>query len=516
MSEHPRVCPDEGMTPVRGWAGRSGMLRVVGWLALALALGGAWTPGMAAEAAAPLALRQVIAQALAQRPDIQAAEAAVRQAVARQGQARAGLRPHLDVVAELLDTRRWDSYTGVQASYEVPGVGRREVLVSGATPRYQLLPRLELSYDIYAGGRVPAAMRQAERQAQAARFGVQVASQQVVLRVARRYLGLRSACLMQDSAAAALDVADATLRQHAGRRRRGQLADIEWQQARLAQLEQQQRYARETLQVRLAWVQLQAAIQPLPGSLPEGEDGAVVSAGAADGVMPADAGLPDAVNVMPSGTAADQGRICHFAHDLADDMADALGMAVESPALAQQAQALTAAQARLEVDRAASRPRLSLFAQYGQVARRDHGWGALLGETRRQQALVGLRLHYPLYDGGMADASVAAAMAEIEGLQRQQQMSRDRLQAYRQVNGLRQQQARQALVLDRSRLALAQSRLHLAQSRLRAGRLAQLTLAQARLQQHEARNALGMAEIDLARLQLDLHFAEAAIQGAID
>lgn len=423
--------------------------------------------------ALPATLSAAIDEALARRLAIRAAEHGIAQARAGRQQADSRLKPRLDLLAEYVNTRRWDSFTGISARYEVPGVGPTDIAVTGSTPRYQLLPRLALSYDLYAGGGEYAGQRQADRQLLAAEAARQAAVRQVVLDVVLHHLALRSACVQLDDADAALAVADDDLRRSELRHARGRQADIDWQQTRLDQLEKRQQREQQAVQVQLAWSQYRAAVRQ-----------------------------------APTGIASETARhtLCRFDRDLAAELAMTDRFASGTPELERQQHDIAAAREQMRIERAATRPQLALFAQYGLAGRRNHDFGGLVGDTHRQQALIGLRLRLSLYDAGLTDARIAQARARMEQLQVQHARDSARLQQYREENRLHQQQARQTLALAQARLDLARQRLSLAQKRHRAGRLPDGGLRQLQLQQRLAASAVTQAEISLARLQAALRF----------
>ena len=422
----------------------------------------------------PPSLKEAIDQALARRLDVRLSQIDARQAEARTHQAQSKFHPRLELAAEFRNTHQWDRYSGTKASFDLPGTGPVNINVENETSRYQLLPRIEATYNLYSGGADKASVRHARILTDAAGLGMEMASQQAILDVARRYLDLRKQCMVSESAHADMRAASLKFDIMTRRHSLGRLSDIELQEAELERLEKQQTQFNRFQQVKSAYGRYAIAVTDHPRSVHEA-------------------------------TSA-----CHFTGRLQDEI-DQLGkLAIETPGLKKAALDEAAAREQLVIEKASTRPQVSLFAQYNFVSRRDDLPRRLVGDTTRQDAMFGLRVSYNLYDGRLADARQQESLIALQRQQFRREQQAARLNAFRHQQRLRQEELMQAIDMAQAKLDLAKSRRVLAEKRFKLGRVSTLQLAEVRGSEDKARHELDIAEIDRIRAHVESLYAEAA------
>lgn len=422
---------------------------------------------------APTSLADAVEQALDRRLDIRMTEADQRYASARVRQARARFRPRVGLSVEFSNTRRWDDYAGISAEYDMPGVGRTHIDVTSESQRYQLQPVLEASYSLYSGGGDSASLRQAQATEQSAGYATRTASQRVILEVAGRYLDLRRSCAQWKSANAALTLAVDRNRLSEGRKKSGRLAEIELREDNLALMEKRQVLEQRSKQVASAHGRYVSAVNDLPSYASPGPDTA-----------------------------------CRFDRSIEEDLRMVTSVTAGMPKREKYALDIAAAREQVSVEKAARMPQVSLFARYGHIGRHDHSLNDLLSDTRRQEAVMGIRVSFDLYDGGLGRSRVDAAQVDLQRRQIEQERHVARVERYRQQSASRRHELKQALELAVARYELARSRRSLVEERFKSGQETAIARLESRHKEQEARTGLDLAELDQARAELDMHYAE--------
>ncbi|MDO4904956.1 MAG: TolC family protein [Lautropia sp.] len=448
----------------------------------------------------PQSLAEAIDRALVDRWDVRLSQTEIQQARSKEKQARARFRPTLGLSVEFSNTRSWDDYAGFSADYFVPGIGMVPVDIASDSARYQLLPRLEANYGLYSGGGDRAALRQASALALSAGVGRQIAMRKAAFDVALRYLDLRRSCAHWHGAQAELALAEDRLKLSERRYGDGRLAEIEIRSARLERIEKAQQREQRVLQVHSAYARYAAAITNQPAEAADVEHACRFRAS-----------LQEDLKALRGneGAGPDHGRLSGGPAFRPEQESVAAHPSLE---LEKQRLEIEAARHRIQIEKAAQRPQLSLFAHYGFVGRKEHGMNDLLRDTRRQEAVLGFRLSYRLYDGQLGRAKVDEAQHELQRRHLVREQHAARLEQYRHRNLNRQREAGQTLELARARYELALSRSALAEKRFRSGRESALARAESRMKVQQARDAVTMAELDSARLQLEALFVDAALQ----
>lgn len=337
---------------------RSGL--ALGMLAVALLL--PWRVG--AET-----LEAALAQALANNPDIQAQRALARAAGEGVAQAEAGALPQIGVSLSTGYQRNTAYYDGVGAN------------ASNREQNFTLHPStngIQLTQPLYSGGKIPARIRQAGGEAEAARFQTEATVQSVLSQAAQAYCDVALAqenvnSMMEHEQAQREALEEARVRQRLGAAARTDTAQAEsrWQKA-LSDL------ARAQGKLRQAGAAYQQVIGARPGTL----------------TMPQPfPGLPKHLD-------------------------EALAMVDANPNVKAAQQAREAASASREVAAGAHLPDVSLTASYGRQYEATQRWVTALA------SYVGVQLTVPLYAGGAINSKERQAQESFQQKTHQLQSAR--------------------------------------------------------------------------------------------
>ncbi len=400
--------------------------------------------------ARPLGLPELVDIALCQSPATRAAWAAVRSAVARQGQARAGYGPRLDagIGPDVAVTRR-------------SGGGFPAVTDTSATATASLSLNW-LLFD-FGGREARYAAADAGRAAALASFADQ--AQAIVLETGLAYNGLVESVASESAARANLQFAEISLRAAAARERAG-------------------------VGIKSDRLQADAAVAQALLQLRQAEGNALTARGR----------LATAIALPPTTLLQLAPPAPLSSADLLRASADQLLAEADRlrPDLGLQSANLDIARANLRSAEAARRPSVSLGA----------GPAASIG-TVGQDVLsgsAGVTLSIPLFDSGGRTWAVREAASETERAEAQLESARQ--SAAQEVWGRYQALATQAANLNTARRLLASSNeaARLAQGRYRSGVAditellnAQSGLATARQQLVSAEFGVRSAELQLAR-----------------
>ncbi len=210
----------------------------------------------------------------------------------------------------------------------------------------------------------------------------------------------------------------------------------------------------------------------------------------------------------------DADSACKFDHTLKDELRTVMAMKTFMPKQEKNALDIVAAKEQIAIERAVQKPQVSLFARYGYVGRQDHSLNDLLPDTRRQEAVMGVRLSVDLYDGGLGSSRVSAAKAELERRQLEQEQHIARVERYKSYSNSRREELKQALELAQAKYELERSRLLLVEERFRSGKEAFIEVAENRFRTQEASRELEIVELDMARLELEFRFFEESSESA--
>lgn len=418
----------------------------------------------------PDSLAAAIEHATSQKLEVRLARAEVGVAEARVRQAEGKAYPTVDLISDLAYTRSYDDFTGITASADIPGVGAANIDVTNRTPRYQVMPRVLLGYELFGGGRIGAELRKARLRTTAAELNQQLVRQNTALEVGRSYLRLRRRCVEWSTTKTTLKLSHDALKLSETRHADGRLSDIQLLSDRKDITEKERAVQSKELLVRSAYADYAAAITDRRDD-PE-----------------------------------DVSTACGFKTTVGEDLQSASALAGGRARMEKQEAELGAAQEQIAIEKASSNLIVSLMAEYGYVGRSDASLNNSFSDIKRRSALIGIKLTYNLFDGQVSKARVDEARAEFKRREIQRELDEARAEQATRLHQSRLDEADVAIRLAESRLELAASRRMLAEEKLKSGSGSELVWKQGLAREQEARDELEVATIDHALAEIELRY----------
>jgi outer membrane protein TolC len=438
-----------------------------------------------ASAAAPMTLAQAVQRGRAKRLSVRIADAEVEAARARVGQARALNWPTLDLTAKVSDTHNYDSYSGVTASVMLPGSSVPSTIdVTSTVPRYQTSSALEMRYPLYTGGRIKAQLTLQEQALLAAEVKRSIAVRDVALDIAQAYFKLRSACIKRDAAQRRAEGATEDLRRAQQRLRDGRIAEIELNEAELAQTETQVDLRSRGEDLQLAQADFIASQSEISGKTNA---------------------------IAPN---------CNFTSQITSELAWIEALADATLETKYNQLQVRIAEKNVQVESAARSPQLNVTAQYAGVGRSGVSSGGSSGQNfsdafnsfGRQLASVGVDFSVKLFDGGLTRDRIAEAQAEVKRLNLVAQSDAGQRKQARQRDQLRVRIAQGRVELARARFELAQKQSAIARERQNSGSGSTVTVEEQSERMYNAQDEYRLAELDLALARIAALLPSSRIQ----
>lgn len=418
----------------------------------------------------PDSLAAAIEYATSLKLDVRLAQAEVGVAQARVKQAEGRAYPTIDLVSDFLYTRSYDNFSGITANADIPGVGTATIDVTSSTPRYQVMPRVQLGYEIFGGGRIRAEFEKSQLRTRAAELNLQLVRQNTALEVGNSFLRLRRVCVEWSATKRALQLSKDTLKLNEAQHADGRLSDIQFLTNQKDVTEKDQAAQSKELLVRSAYADYASSITDHRTN------------------------AEDAEQACRFNTTVDQDL--QFASVLAGGRARAEKHEAE----------IGAAQKQIVIEKANSGFIVSLMSEYGYVGRSDASLNDSFSEIKRRSGMIGIKVTYNLFDGQVSNARIDEARAELE---RKKILSElDEAQAAQAVARYQSRlaEADVAIQLARSRLELAASRRMLAEEKLKVGSGSDLAWKQSLAREQDSRDDLEVVTIDRALAEVGLMY----------
>lgn len=422
---------------------------------------------------------RAVERAVAVQLGIRIAEAELEGARARVEQARALYYPTLDWVSNIERINNFDHYSGITASAYIPELNiTPSVAVTQDVPHYAAYTGLQLRYDAYTGGRDDAQLEQRKLAVQGAELSRQLAVQSVAQEVSRSYFGLRRACLEHGGAARRVERVRKLASISKQRLADGRIAAIEERASALALTESE-----SELRVR-------------------GQD--------------LDIALADFAATLNAPTLAtpSEAQRCRFDSDSQTDLHDAERLSDDTLEARQEQLRLQIARKGMEVEAAALKPQVGVYALYSGIGRSDRSLGDGLSNMQSRQAVIGIRVSVNLFDGGLVrqrmaesevEATRVALLAEKAADERERSARRDRI---------RVQTAENRVELARARLAHARALAAVARGTLQSGTGSRQLAEERESGELDAQDELRLAELELVQTRLSMLFPPGRTPGA--
>lgn len=165
---------------------------------------------------------------------------------------------------------------------------------------------------------------------------------------------------------------------------------------------------------------------------------------------------------------------------------------------------MQASQSRIQAARAAYKPKVELYAQYGVIGRDGSNPISVWSSQKSDYTAIGLRLNLNLFDGFKTDAGVQQARAEAELAQLRGEQTHVALTDATRDKVLRLETARSNLTLVQRRSELARMKENIAKTRWQSGQGSQLEYQQAQVESQDADDNALLSRIDITQARLEL------------
>ena len=435
-----------------------------------------------AVAALPLSLPESLAIALNERTELRSAALQTDAARERTRQVAARFYPTVDVLMTAQRNKTYDTFTGVTATGTLQGQAL-VIDVTRRSPRYTVVPTLQIGYDLYAGGRDSASMRNAQAAERSSALRADLVSRDILREVTVDYLRLGQAWQRWRTATKWAEVARERETATVQRLSVGRASELEARSDALGRAQRELDVHARAQDVALRHLEFIGALGRRPGAMParpedlapflanfERELDALDTRGVASGAVP----VPQT------------GDQPEFARARAD---------------------VTAARELIDLERAANRPHVSLFAQYTGAGRSESSFGSALGDQRRGAYALGMTVSINLFSGFLTEARVSEAQINAARLAEEARQIDTRLaQAHSALEGtLAQTQMQLRYAIQRREVGALQ--LQVAQAKAEAGRGLADDVAQARMSLDAIDAGIAESRVDVVIAQVRLQFA---------
>ena len=410
----------------------------------------------------PVHLSQAVDLAIECRPELRLALEKQNIAQSKVREARGNFLPTLDLRGTSDYIENYDTFTGIDISAQIAG---QNVLVNvqKEVPAYELNGGLDLSYNLYAGGRDSALLGEARNNLEAAAYQEAVMLRKIRLEVANAYWGLKKVQAQYLMARRALEVVRLEMKVAQTEHRVARRSDVAYNAVLLKGREKE-------VALRTADRKCLRAFSSYRHVL----------------------GLPEEEVLAAS---------CEQLPALVDDSGGQAGGDGElsvHPEILRLKSDLQAVSERKKAAKAANLPKLDLFAKYAMIGRDSDAYLDSWGDGQSEYYMVGLKVTMNLFNGLRTRERIRQAEGELRVKRLELKEKERALAQVRRDRETALETARDqlSLALARKKLALAQQKA--AESELRSGRISQLEYRQKTADAENAADEAAIARIDVA------------------
>jgi outer membrane protein, adhesin transport system len=417
----------------------------------------------------PVNLAEAVEMAIKARPELRAASEKTVLARIKVDEAKGAFFPTLDITGSNYYIHSYDTFTGIDVSTKIYGLDLG-VRLEKEVPPWQLVPKLEFNYNLFAGGRDKAILKAAENATQSADYAQEVVRRKIVLEVANAYWELKKAQVVQAVANRAVGLVHREVSVAKAEREVNRLSDSDEDAMCLKKQEKEMSFRTADRDVRRAFDHYRHVLGlPKIGLVEVKDEIPALIDSPEDSVLPAD-------------------RLT--AHP------DILRLGSELRQASQQKQAAIAAKY----------PKVDFFAKYAMIGRGNDSLYDSWAESRSDFYAVGVQVSMNLYDGHQTsnrirEAETVMRLKEIELALKERELT----EAYdTRLAALEWATDQLSLVKARQLHAAAREKADL--SRLRSGRISDLAYRQSAADAADATDKVELARIQvaLARNALEL------------
>lgn len=444
------------------------------------------TASTAPSAEFPTSLRDALAVAVTQRPDIRAAEQKLAGARQRTLEAAARFYPSLDFGIQARDGINYDTFSGITVTGTILGQPLAAE-VTKTQPRYLLSPYVRISYDLYTGGRDSAQRQNAAALERSTMLEADILSRSILREVIVCYLQVLKARERYRLAKHWLSYAEAHEKLTLTRAAHGKASDFDLQTDALNTAQRRFEFNNATQQLADRYTDYLSALG-LPPEAAEFSPERIESLGGnVDGELKAldaaDASMSNVLGAPPR----------------------------DSDVELQKARAdLEAARHTITAERAGYRPQVNLFAQYDGIGRNDNNFGDAYHGIRRSGFQMGLTMTLNVFSGYATAARVDQAQAnaervsmDVQRLENQLKHARNRLSSELELALAQENFARERRKRAELQLRIAEAKAGVGRSEVDAVNLAQMELA-------AIDSDIACSRLDASMARVKLKFASSA------
>lgn len=420
-------------------------------------------------------LQTLIGDAIAQRSDSRIARLDQQIAATRVDQAQAVQLPRLDFGINNTVTSQRDRFTGVTATADINGQPIR-VDIESTRPRSVLSSDLQLTLPLYTGGRNAANKAAAKAGLAASGANARLAEQSIAHELALAWIAVHRANTDVTLRQQSLKLLEQQIKLLAVRVRRGLSSQLELDEANSRRAEQLARAAQSHAERTQRWIRLCQ------------ERGLTMLA------------------VEPDW------QIHTHESDLSTALSALTNYRLPGEQQAQQRYRVTQAKENVSAARAAYKPQLSLFAQYGLIGRSRGTEWVPIERVRAGDFLIGARLEWNWFAGFETDAKTRERLAQL----RAEQIKADETAINEQFAraaadaGIAASAAKLAALQAREPLLARQAQV--ISARVQGGRAGETDQLRQRIDVQNLKREIDLAKMDLLAEQINALFAPTTLE----
>jgi outer membrane protein len=410
----------------------------------------------------PLVLTDAIDLATKLRPELSIEETQEKIAQSKVKETRGNFLPTLDLTGSSYYINNYDSFTGINISARIADQNVSVNMQKEVLP-YELSSELNLSYNLYAGGRDRALLGEASSRLESEKYQKTITQKKILLEVANAYWGLKESQLRYRMKKRAFGFGQLETKVAETQHRKARISDIEYEAALLNNREKE---------VALKTTDRQC-LQDFRGYLHVlnlSEDGVITSS-----------------EQVPA---------------LTDDPSDGNNLAEETTIHPEVLKIKSDIQAKRELKEVAESfnyPSVDFFAKYALIGRDSNSYFDAWGDMRAEDYIVGVKITMNLFNGMKTKERISQAKAEVRIKQLQLKEKEREIAQETNTKAMELETAKDQLALAMERKKLQEAREKVAESEYQSGRTSELAYRQKVL---DAENALD--EVLIARINVVL------------
>lgn len=410
----------------------------------------------------PLALTEATDLATKLRPELGIEEMKEKIAKSKVKETKGNFLPTFDLTGSSYYIHNYDSFTGINISARIADQNV-SVNMQKEVPPYELSSELNLSYNLYAGGRDRALLGEASSKLESEKFQKSITRKKIHLEVANSYWGLLESQLRYRITKRAIGLEQMEMKVAEMQHRIARISDIDYGAALLKNREKE-------VAVKTAGRECLRAFRRYLHVIGLSEDGVVTSS-----------------EQVPT---------------LTDDPSDGNDLAEETavhPEVLKIKSDIQASREQKEAVESYHYPTVDFFAKYALIGRDSNSYFDSWGDMRSEDYIVGIKLTMNLFNGMKTEERISQAKAEVRVKQLQLKTKESEIAQAADAKKMELETVKDQLALAMEREKIQEAREKAAESKYQSGRISEIAYRQEIL---DAENALD--EVVIARINMVL------------